>query len=231
MSPWKESILLAVVPRVAYAYIRALRASMRLEWRGRERLDELRGDGGQVILAFWHSRLVMMPYVYPGGRITVLSSRHRDSEMLARVLVRLGLDLSKGSSTSGGAAGLRDILRKTREGFDVAFTPDGPRGPRREVKPGVIAAARLSGLPILPVTFSARPAWRLRTWDRTLVPRPFARGLFVYGEPLRVPRDADEAEQRERAARLGAELDRLTDGADAELGIGPENGSARDDLS
>src|SRR5512134_529704 len=123
MSPLKESILLAVAPRVAYAYIRILRASMRLEWRGGERLDALRRDGGQVILAFWHSRLLMMPYVYPGGRITVLSSRHRDSEMLARVLVRLGLDVSKGSSTEGGAAGLRDVLRKTRAGYDVGFTP------------------------------------------------------------------------------------------------------------
>lgn len=231
MSPWKESILLAVVPRLAYAYIRGLRASMRLEWRGRDRLDGLRKDRGQVILAFWHSRLVMMPYVYPGGRITVLSSRHRDSEMLARVLVRLGLDLSKGSSTSGGAAGLRDILRKTREGFDVGFTPDGPRGPRRKVKPGVIAAARLSGLPILPVTFSAQPAWRLRTWDRTLVPRPFGRGLFVYGEPILVPRDAGEAQQQEWAERLEAELDRLTDAADQELGIGPEVPPTRDAAS
>jgi lysophospholipid acyltransferase (LPLAT)-like uncharacterized protein len=231
MSPSKESILLAVVPRLAYAYIRGLRASMRLEWRGRDRLDALREEGGQVILAFWHSRLVMMPYVYPGGRITVLSSRHRDSEMLARVLVRLGLDLSKGSSTSGGAAGLRDILRKAREGFDVGFTPDGPRGPRRRVKPGVIAAARLTGLPILPVAFSASPAWRLRTWDRTLVPRPFGRGLYLYGEPMRVPRDAGEEEQQAWAERLGAELDRLTDSADREVGIGPEPPPERDAAS
>jgi lysophospholipid acyltransferase (LPLAT)-like uncharacterized protein len=222
MSPTKERILLAVAPRLAYAYIRFLRATMRLEWRGRERLEVLRRDGGSFILAFWHSRLVMMPYVYPGGRLTVLSSRHRDSEMLARVLVRLGLDLSKGSSSSGGAAGLRDILRKTRAGFDVAFTPDGPKGPRRVVKPGVVAAARLSGLPILPVAFSARPAWRLRSWDRTLVPRPFARGLYLYGEPLVVPRSAEGAEQEALSLALASTLDDLTDAADRETGIGPE---------
>jgi lysophospholipid acyltransferase (LPLAT)-like uncharacterized protein len=223
MSPWKESFLLAIVPRLAYAYIRILRRTMKLEWRGRERLDALRQDGGQVILAFWHSRLVMMPYVYPGGRITVLSSRHRDSEMLARVLVRLGLDLSKGSSTAGGAAGLRDILRKVRAGYDVGFTPDGPRGPRRKVKPGVVAAARLSGLPVLPVAFSSRPAWRLATWDRTMVPRPFGRGLFLYGEPFRVPRNASEEDQASWASALEVELNRLTDAADAETGIGPED--------
>lgn len=222
MSPTKERFLLAVAPRLAYAYIRLLRASMRLEWRGRDRLDALRREGGRFILAFWHSRLVMMPYVYPGGRITVLSSRHRDSEMLARVLVRLGLDLSKGSSTSGGAAGLRDILRKTRAGFDVAFTPDGPKGPRRVVKPGVVAAARLSGLPILPVAFSAKPAWRLRTWDRTLLPRPFARGLYLYGEPLFVPREAEGPAQEAWGLALARSLDALTDAADRETGIGPE---------
>lgn len=222
MSPTKERFLLAVAPRLAYAYIRLLRASMRLEWRGRERLEALRRDGGRFILAFWHSRLVMMPYVYPGGRITVLSSRHRDSEMLARVLVRLGLDLSKGSSTSGGAAGLRDILRKTRAGYDVAFTPDGPKGPRRVVKPGVVVAARLSGLPILPVAFSAKPAWRLGTWDRTLLPRPFARGLYLYGEPFVVPRDAEGAEQEAWALALGRALDALTDAADRATGIEPE---------
>lgn len=217
-----ERILLAVAPRLAYAYIRLLRASMRLEWRGRERLDALRQDGGRFILAFWHSRLVMMPYVYPGGKITVLSSRHRDSEMLARVLIRLGLDLSKGSSTSGGAAGLRDILRKTRAGYDVAFTPDGPKGPPRVVKAGVIAAARFSGLPILPVAFSASPAWRLRSWDRTLLPRPFARGLYLYGEPLLVPRGAEGPEQDALALTLARTLDALTDAADRETGIGPE---------
>lgn len=224
MSPTKERFLLAVAPRLAYAYIRLLRASMRLEWRGRERLEALRQDGGRFILAFWHSRLVMMPYVYPGGRITVLSSRHRDSEMLARVLVRLGLDLSKGSSTSGGAAGLRDILRKTRAGYDVAFTPDGPKGPRRVVKPGVVVAARLSGLPIVPVAFSAKPAWRLRTWDGTLLPRPFSRGLYLYGEPLFVPREAEGPEQDAWVLALARSLDALTDAADRATGIGLEDG-------
>jgi lysophospholipid acyltransferase (LPLAT)-like uncharacterized protein len=90
------------------------------------------------------------------------------------------------------------------------------------VKPGVVAVARLTGLPIVPVAFSARPARRLRSWDRTLVPLPFSRGLFVLGQPLTVPRRADEAEQERLRARLEADVDRVTDLADARVGLPPE---------
>lgn len=222
MNPLTERLALAIVPRVGFAYIRLLHATMRLEFRGTEHLDEARRHPGQYILAFWHSRFVMMPYAYPGDRITVLSSRHRDSELLARILLRFGLDLSKGSSTRGGAAGLLEILRKVKRGYDVGMTPDGPKGPRRRVKVGVVAAARLSGLPIVPVTFSASPAGRLRSWDRTLVPRPYSRGVFVYGEPIAVPRDAEGGGEETYRLRLESELDRLTDALDEEMGIGPE---------
>jgi len=222
VNPWTERLTLAVVPRIAYVYIRMLHVTMRLEFRGEEHLDAARRDPGQFILVFWHSRFVMMPYSYPGPRITVLSSRHRDSEMLARVLVRFGLDLSKGSSTRGGAAGLLEILRKVKRGYDVGMTPDGPKGPRRRVKPGVIAAARLSRLPVLPVTFSAAPARRLRSWDRTLVPRPFSRGVFAYGPPIPVPPEADEGEEERIRVLLETRLDLMTDALDEELGIGPE---------
>jgi lysophospholipid acyltransferase (LPLAT)-like uncharacterized protein len=221
--PLVDRLSLAVVPRIGYAYIRFLHATMRLEFRGRESLDEARRDEGQFILAFWHSRFVMMPYAYPGDRITVLSSRHRDSELLARILLRFGLDLSKGSSTRGGALGLMEILHKVKRGYDVGLTPDGPKGPRRRVKPGVIAAARLSGLPIVPVTFSSTGAQRLRSWDRTLVPRPFSRGVFQYGRPIRVPRDADADESERGRLGLESDLDRLTDALDVELGIGTED--------
>lgn len=217
-----ERVSLAVVPWIGYAYIRLLHATMRLEFRGLEFLDEAREAPGQFILAFWHSRFVMMPYAYPGERITVLSSRHRDSEFLARILLRFGLDLSKGSSTRGGAAGLMEILRKVKRGYDVGMTPDGPKGPRRRVKAGVIAVARLSGLPIVPVTFSAARAGRLKSWDRTLLPRPFSRGVFLYGPPIRVSREAGDDEAEQKRLRLESELDRLTDALDVEFEIGVE---------
>jgi lysophospholipid acyltransferase (LPLAT)-like uncharacterized protein len=219
VNPLREKLLLAVVPRLGYAYIRLLRLTMRLEYRNRDVLERARAAEGQYILAFWHSRFVMMPYCYPGDRLVVLSSQHRDSRMLARILARFGLDRVWGSSTKDGALGLRALLRRVRDGYDVGFTPDGPKGPRRRAKAGVVAAAKLSGLPIIPVAFSANRARRLRSWDRTLVPKLFGRGLFIYGEPIRIPRGAGEAEVERLRSLLESELDRLTDTADGEVGI------------
>jgi lysophospholipid acyltransferase (LPLAT)-like uncharacterized protein len=222
LNPLAERALLAVAPTTGHLYIRLVRATMRASFRGREILDAAVGRGDRFILAFWHSRLILMPYVYPGHRISVLISRHRDAEIIGRILHKFGFDLSRGSSSDGGAAGMRDVLRKVRDGHDIAFTPDGPRGPRRRAKTGVVAVARLTGLPIIPVTFSASRGRRLRSWDRTLVPRPFCRGLYLCGDPLRCPRDADPSEQESVRGRLEAELDRITDLADAETGLGVE---------
>jgi lysophospholipid acyltransferase (LPLAT)-like uncharacterized protein len=214
-----ERFVMAVVPFLGYAFVRLLRRTMRVEYRNRDVLDRARSTFGAYILVFWHSRFVMMPYAYPDRRLAVLSSRHRDSRMLGQVLRRFGVENVWGASRSGSAAGLRPLLRKATEGYDLALTPDGPLGPRRRAQPGAIAAARSSGLPLIPLAFSARPARRLRSWDRTLVPYPFARGVFVFGEPMPVAPRADAAE-RERARReLEAELDRLTDQADRRVGL------------
>jgi hypothetical protein len=214
---------LNVAPPVAHAYIRLLHGTMRIEVRGEGALEAARRRPGQYILCFWHSRFVLMPYCYPGPRIVVLSSNHRDAEALVRILRRFGIEQARGSSTAGGATGMRQILRKVAEGCDVGLTPDGPKGPRRRVQPGVIAVARFTGLPIIPVTFSASPARRLRTWDRTLLPKLFAKGLFVYGDPIEVARDATEADQERGRRALEAELDRITDLADDAMALTRED--------
>jgi len=207
-------LLLRVAPPLAHAYIRLLHATMRITSQGAEALDAARRDPGRYILCFWHSRFVLMPYCYPGPRIVVLSSNHRDAEALVSILRKFGIEQARGSTTSGGATGMRQILRKVADGCDVGLTPDGPKGPRRRVQPGVVAVARFTGLPIIPVTFSASPARRVRTWDRTLLPKLFAKGVFVYGRPIVVPRDADETLQEAKRQALEAELDRITDLAD-----------------
>jgi lysophospholipid acyltransferase (LPLAT)-like uncharacterized protein len=209
-----------LVPLVGYLYIRFLRRTMRIEYRNAEVLERARASSGAYILAFWHSRFVMMPYVYPEARIVVLVSRHRDAQRLARILHRFGLETVDGSSTRGGVAGMRAILRKIRDGYDVGITPDGPKGPRRIAKPGVVTVAKLSGLPVVPVAFSASPGWRLRSWDRTLLPRPFGRGVFLYGEPIPVPRDLDGAGEERVRAEIEQAIDRLTDEADTRVGAG-----------
>lgn len=224
MKPLAQWLLLNLAPPVAHAYIRVLHRTMQIDVKGAETLDAARHDQGQYILCFWHSRFVLMPYCYPGPRIVVLSSNHRDAEALVRILRKFGIEQARGSSSEGGATGMRQILRKVSQGCDVGMTPDGPRGPRRRVQPGVVAVARFTGLPIIPVTFSASPSRRLRTWDRTLVPKFFSKGVFVYGRPLVVARDASAADQEDTRLALECELDRITDLADDAVDMAREDG-------
>src|SRR5690606_36321336 len=125
---------------------------------------------------------------------------------MVRVLWRLGVRASRGSSSRGGAAGLRDLIRQARAGWDLGFTPDGPRGPARVVQPGIVHAAAATGLPVIPVALAAHRQRELRTWDRTVVPLPLSRVEIVYGPALTVPRDAEPAEW---VPRLGAAIDEV----------------------
>lgn len=194
---------------LAAGVIRGLRASVRLRHHGDGRLREWEARGERFILAFWHRHLLLMPYAYRGRRISVLVSQSRDGELIARTVAWLGIDSSRGSSSRGGVAGMRTLLRKAEEGYDLAFTPDGPRGPAKEVQPGVILAAAATGLPIQPVALAATRCRRLRSWDCFVVPLPLSMVHFVYGEPLAIARRADPAEAAD-------ELKRRLDAAEAE---------------
>jgi len=199
----------ATVSFVAAWFIRLLRATVRLRHHGDERLRQWERGEQRFILAFWHRHLLLMPYAYRGSRISVLVSQSGDGELIARTVARLGIDSSRGSSSRGGIAGMRLLLRKAAEGWDIAFTPDGPKGPASEVQPGVILAAASTGLPIVPVAVGASRAKRLRSWDRFLVPLPFSTVHFVYGEPLGV-------ERRGNLSEAAAELKRRLDAAESE---------------
>ena len=198
-----------VVSFLAASFIRLLRATVRLRHHGDERMREWEREGRHFILAFWHRHLLFMPYSYRGRRISVLVSQSTDGELIARTVAKLGIDSSRGSSSRGGIAGMRSLLRKATDGWDIAFTPDGPRGPLREVQPGVILAAAATGLPIQPVAIAASRAKLLRSWDRFVVPLPFSTVHFVYGEPLVVERRGDTVE-------AAAELKRRLDAVEAE---------------
>lgn len=208
MNDWQTAAV-SLVAITAAGFIRALRATVRLRHHGDAPQRERERRGERFILAFWHRHLLLMPYAYRGRRISVLVSQSKDGELIAKTVARLGIDSSRGSSSRGGVAGMRALLRKAGEGYDLAFTPDGPRGPAGEVQPGVILAAAATGWPIHPVAVAATRAKRLRSWDRFLIPLPLARVCFVYGEPLTVERRADPAE-------AAAELKRRLDRAEAE---------------
>jgi lysophospholipid acyltransferase (LPLAT)-like uncharacterized protein len=146
---------LAVVPPIGYATIRALGWTLRIRTLHAERVRVFWESGRGVIIAFWHSRQLMMPLCYGGSRLFVLISEHRDGELIHRIVRWFGLDTIRGSTTRGGARALRQMARRGREGVDLAVTPDGPRGPRCVAQPGVVELAKLTGQPIVPLTFAA----------------------------------------------------------------------------
>lgn len=146
---------LAVVPPVGYAVIRALGATLRIRTLHADRVKAFWEAGRPVIIAFWHGRQIMMPLCYAGSRLSIMISEHRDGELIHRIVRRFGFDTVRGSTTRGGARALRQMARLGRSGADLAVTPDGPRGPRCVAQAGVVELAKLTGLPIIPLTFSA----------------------------------------------------------------------------
>ncbi len=186
-------------------------------------------DAGQpFILAFWHGRLLMMPYCWPGGKpMNMLISKHRDGDFIAQIISYFGLGVLRGSSAKsgkhdkGGGGAFRAMLRLLGRGEYAGITPDGPRGPRMRAGDGIIALARLSGAPVIPVSYATVFRIHARSWDRFLIALPFSRGVFIWGEPINVPRDAD-AQMIEHVRRtIEDSLNRITAEADVMCGHAP----------
>lgn len=171
-------------------------------WRDARPLLELE----PAVHVAWHEHLLPLALLHRQQGAVALVSRHRDGEILARVLRGLGYEVARGSSTRGGGAGLQRMVRAGRAGSPLAFTPDGPRGPARTCKPGAVRAAAETGLPVVPLAAAASAARRLGSWDRFMVPAPAARVWVSRGEALEVPPEAAH-EVGEWAARVGRALE------------------------
>lgn len=147
-------LLLTVLPLFGAGVIRLLGRTMTLTTEGEERVDALHRRRQPIILVFWHAQQLMIPLGYRGAGTHILISRHRDGEVIARIIARFGHRSVRGSSTRGGAWALRELIRLGRSGADLVVTPDGPKGPRQVAKFGVIQLARATGMPIVPLAFS-----------------------------------------------------------------------------
>jgi lysophospholipid acyltransferase (LPLAT)-like uncharacterized protein len=155
--------------------------------------DRRLAGGERCIYALWHARMLPLIYAYRGLGVAALVSRSRDGELIAGVIERIGYVAARGSSSRGGQQGFHELVRFAEQGRSLTITPDGPRGPREVVKPGLVWLASLTGLPVLPVASASRRSWVLRSWDGFRVPRPFATVWISYGEPVQVPPGLDEA--------------------------------------
>ena len=193
-----------------WAVVRALMATVRMRVIGDEHRAGLEEQGIPPVLVCWHGHLLPLVYLRRNQGVVVLASEHRDGEYITRILGRLGFGAARGSSTRGGSRGLRELVRAARSGRILAVTPDGPKGPRHQVKGGALLAARITGRPILPMAAGAGRHWELGSWDRFLIPKPFSTVRVAYGTPIQVPRDADDAVMEGITSRVEAELNRIT---------------------
>jgi lysophospholipid acyltransferase (LPLAT)-like uncharacterized protein len=171
-----------------------------------------------VIFCLWHNRLALCMKAYekfgkahwPAPGLAALISASKDGALLARVLRYFRVTAVRGSSSRRGRQALLELTSRIEEGLNAAITPDGPKGPKYRVQEGVIALAQVTGAPILPISFRVHSKWSLRSWDAFQIPKPFARCEIIVGEPMVIPRDAEDAEREALRHELERRLTTIT---------------------
>ena len=209
----KDRFLRWLAPRLGWGYLKFVGVTSRVDWHGMEHVRAL--DGGAFVYAFWHGRQAIFPYTHRGEGSAVMVSRSKDGEIIAEVMRLAGLRAVRGSSSRGGVAALKELIDVAKTGVRVGFTPDGPRGPIRQVQPGALWLAREAQIPILPLAAGLKRKLVFRNWDEFFFPLPFNRIAVVYGPPISVGA-GDDMEKKAEELRLAlnavtAEADRLAE--------------------
>lgn len=190
--PWSAKLGLVL----GRGLLRILGSTWRIHLVNSGGLTALREAKRGFIFSLWHGQLLPLLWHHRGQGVLVLISEHRDGEIVARAATSLGFGLIRGSTTRGADRALIAMSRQLQSGKEVAITPDGPKGPARKFAPGALVAAQRSDSFILPLGVTADRAWYLRSWDRFMIPKPFARVVIAYGDPVKVsaltPRSAAE---------------------------------------
>lgn len=183
-----------------------------LRWRveGWDRLESVYHAKKNPIMVFWHGRIFVASYFFRNRGIVVMTSRHRDGDYIAGVIRRLGYHAARGSSSRGSVGATREALEALRNGRDIGFAIDGPRGPRHVVKRGPIYIAWKSGHPVLPFNVSAERKWTLKSWDHFEIPVPFSRARVEIGEPVYVNAGIPKERLEEYDRRVQKSLDELS---------------------
>jgi lysophospholipid acyltransferase (LPLAT)-like uncharacterized protein len=171
------------------------------------------GFQGRYLYAFWHENILVPAYHYGRRDIHVLISQHADGQLIAEACRHLGFRVVRGSTTRGGAEAIRQMLRLSRSAH-LAITPDGPRGPRRQVQPGVVYLAARTGLPIVVLGIAFESAWRMRSWDRFALPHPWSAAVCVTAEPILVPEDLGKDQLEHYRLRVEKAMNTATEAAE-----------------
>jgi lysophospholipid acyltransferase (LPLAT)-like uncharacterized protein len=204
-----QRIMIRTVGLGYYLAVRIIGLTLKFESIGIEHLGRIESDGRLPIYTAWHDRILTSTYFFRDRKIIVLSSRSLDSEYTARCIQRFGFGIVKGSSSRGAVGGLVGMIRMMKKGFPAAFTVDGPRGPRYQVKMGPVALAQKTGNPILPFVIECDRFWRLGSWDKLQVPKPFSTAAVIFGEPIYVGHTPVDDELQAKLLELQLSLDEL----------------------
>ncbi len=199
---------LAVVPRLYLALSRIWFSTCRPEVANPAVIEQVVADGGGIAV-FWHYSFLYTFYHLRHYRGVVMVSASRDGEYIARVATLMGYRTVRGSSHRGGVRALRELVQHVRRGRNAGVVADGSQGPARRLQPGCLLLAAKSGRPVLPVVWSASRYRAFRSWDRTVLPMPFARIHLVYGDPVYVPDGLSSAALEEYRLRLEEEMNDL----------------------
>jgi lysophospholipid acyltransferase (LPLAT)-like uncharacterized protein len=179
--------------RLGAAFIRMIAQTWRFEVVNEPAYAAERAAGRAVVLVLWHGEMLPLLYYHRHRQISVLVSEHGDGEIIARILRSFGFRLIRGSTSRGAARALIAVDRELRDGFDVGITPDGPRGPRHSVAPGALLAAHRAGVKLMPLAARASSVWQLGSWDRFIIPKPFAKVTLAYGDATPVVAESSRA--------------------------------------
>jgi lysophospholipid acyltransferase (LPLAT)-like uncharacterized protein len=212
----RQRIVLRIIIWVGYWAIRligpTLRVSISCEEGSQKTLDQR-----PLVASFWHSCIIPATYICRNLGVRVMSSNSYDGEYMGRIIKKFGFVAVKGSSSRNAVRALLGLRRALEDGWTVAFTLDGPRGPRHKVKPGPAALGRSSGVPLTMFHAAVDKAWVLNSWDRLMIPMPFSRVLLRFGKLIRVPEDASDQDVERYTGELQAALDRVCEFAEANV--------------
>jgi hypothetical protein len=219
----KQRVVLRIIISAGYWFIRLIGPTLRV-CVSREEGAQQTVDQRPLIASFWHACMIPATYMCRDIGVRVMSSNSYDGEYMGRIIRKFGFVAVKGSSSRNAVRALLGLRRALQEGWTVAFTLDGPRGPRYKVKPGPVALARSSGVPLTMFHMAVDRAWVLNTWDRLIIPKPFSRVLMRFGKLISVPADATDEEIERYERQLQESLDRVREFAEANVSNVPTPG-------
>jgi lysophospholipid acyltransferase (LPLAT)-like uncharacterized protein len=212
----RQRIALRIIIAAGYSFIRLIGPTLRVSV-SREKGAQQTVSQRPLVLNFWHAGIIPATYLFRNVGIRVMSSNSYDGEYMGRIIHKFGFVAVKGSSSRNAVRALLGLRRALKEGWAVAFSIDGPRGPRYQVKPGPVTLARSSGVPLATFHIAVERAWILNTWDRLIIPKPFSRVLMRFGKLIPVPSDATDEDVERYQKELQASLNRICEFAEANV--------------